>query len=82
MPFATYQEASNRGGWCTWCAKSPYPSPPIKGVMTEDEAYSLGYRPRPRKNLNNYVLVPTSYNKGFKGSASKTYYSVWGKEND
>jgi len=69
-------------GWHTTCASSPLPAPP-EGTLTPEEAVSEGFEKignRTPYGYTEFVAVESCHNRGFKNSAAKTYYSVWGKE--
>lgn len=77
--LTTYNDARALGGWTTECLRSPLPRAPWRHALNQDEAIRQGYQPRPRKDLTDYVLVPTSLTRGFRGVSARTYYSVWGR---
>lgn len=51
----------------------------VAGSVEPKDAIGAGFKPRPSCIAREYVLVPTSYQKGFRGRYAKTYYSVWGR---
>jgi hypothetical protein len=81
--YSTYAAARCRGGWTSRTFRSPKPHPPL-GDLARSEACERKFRSVRYTDgrINEYVLAATSHTKGYKGVASKTYYSVWGRFSD
>ena len=76
--YSSYIDAAQMAGWRSNCQRSSL-RPLLNRAMDADAAKAAGFKKTRNPNLRQYILVPTSFDRGFKGRASKTYYSVWGK---
>ena len=76
--YASYADARRMGGWRSDCARSPLPGT-LSSALTSREARERGYLPCRKAEMTEYVLVASCADRGFRGRASKVYYSVWAK---
>jgi hypothetical protein len=76
--YDSYNAARANAGWHSDCLRSPLPGL-LRRDMPLDQAEAEGYTRTRRTDLTSYVLVATSYDAGYVGRASKTYYSIWGR---
>lgn len=78
--YSSYRQAKMNGGWHAWAARSPLPKVSYGHNWSVDDALAAGYKPaRQVKNATTFVLVYTSYTKGYIRTSAKSYASVWAK---